>query len=77
MNGEEEPTDDLRYNGEGKKNCCINRENAEDSFEASDHNITKVRSKSRNTIAHSKTKAKPIKLIQTTYPQLRALNLRH
>ena len=32
MDGEDELPDDLRYNGEGKKNCCMNRENAEDSF---------------------------------------------
>ena len=35
IEGEDEPPDDLRYNGEGKKNCCINREHAEDSFEES------------------------------------------
>ena len=32
MDGEDETSDDLRYNGEGKKNCCINWEHAEDSF---------------------------------------------
>ena len=28
MDGEYEPPDDLSYNGEGKKNLCINREHA-------------------------------------------------
>ena len=51
MDGEDDPPDDLRYNGEGKENCCINWEHAEDSFEANDRNISKVRSKIRNTIA--------------------------
>ena len=51
MNGDDELPDDLRYNGEGKKNCCINQEHAEDSFEASNFNISKVRSESCNKIA--------------------------
>ena len=28
MDGEDEPPDDLRYNGEGKKNRCMNREHS-------------------------------------------------
>ena len=60
MYGEEEPYYDLRYNGEGKKNCCMNREHTEDSFEANNRNISKVRSESRNIIAQSKTQANPI-----------------
>ena len=55
MNREDDPPDDLRYNGEGKKNCCINLEHAEDIFEAINCNISKVRSKSCNKIAQSKT----------------------
>ena len=74
MDGEDEPPDDLRYNGEGKKNRCMNREHAEDSFEASNCNTGKVRSKSRNEIAQS---TKPINLSQTAHPQFRALDLRH
>ena len=50
MDGGNEKPDDLRYNGEGKKNRCINREHAEDSFEAINCNTRKVRSKTRNTI---------------------------
>ena len=53
--GEEGTTDDLRYNGEGKKNNSMDQKHAEESFEASNHNISKVRSKRRNTIAQSKT----------------------
>ena len=69
MDVEDEPPDDLRYNGEGKKNRCMNREHTEDSFEANNRNISKVRSKSRNTIAHLKRQAKPIYLIRTSHPQ--------
>ena len=69
MDGGNEKPDDLRYNGEGKKNRCINREHAEDSFEARNHNIVKVRSKRRNKIAQSTTKAKPIDLSQTAHSQ--------
>ena len=29
MDGEDVQPDDLRYNGEGKKNCCNTREHAE------------------------------------------------
>ena len=32
MDGEDEPPDELRYNREGKKNSCMNWEDAEDSF---------------------------------------------
>ena len=77
IDGEDTPPDNLRYNGEGKESRCINREQAEKKFEASNFNISKVRSKSCNTIARSKTQAKSIKLSRTTHPQLRALNLRH
>ena len=77
MYGEDDPSDDLRYNGEDKKNRCITWEHAEDIFEASNHNTSKIRSKIRNTIVQSTTKAKPINLSQTTHLQLRALNLRH
>ena len=69
MDGEDDPLYDLRYNREDKKNCCINREHAEEGFEAISCNISKVRSKSRNTIAQSKTQAKPIDLIQTAHPE--------
>ena len=55
MDGEDEPHDDLRYNGEGNKNRCMNREHAEDSFEANNRNISKIRSESCNTIVQSKT----------------------
>ena len=55
MDGEEEPPDELRYNGEGKKNCCINQEHAEESFEVRNHNISKVMSKTHNKIAKPKT----------------------
>ena len=54
MDGDNYPPDDLRYNGEGRENCCINREHAEESFESSNSNISKVRSESHNTIAQSK-----------------------
>ena len=70
--GEDEPPDDLRYNGEGKKNCCINREHAEDSFEASNHIISKVRSERCNIITQSKTQANPIDLSRTAHPQLQS-----
>ena len=69
MDGEDEPPDDLRYNGEGKKN-------RKDSFEANNSNIRKVRSKSRNKIAQSKTQAKPINLGRTAHPQFQGMNLR-
>ena len=68
MDGEDEPPDDLRYNGEGKKHCCINQEHAADSFEASNCNIRKVRSESLNTISQLTTQAKPINLSRTTHP---------
>ena len=77
MDGEDNPHDDFRYNGEGKKNWCMNREHAEDIFEAKNCNISKVRSESRNIIVQSKTQANPIYLIQTAHPQFRALNSRH
>ena len=32
MDGEDNPTDEIRYNGEGKKNRCMNREHAEGSL---------------------------------------------
>ena len=44
MDGEDKPTDDIRYNGEGKKNRCMNRKHAEDIFEASKWYISKARS---------------------------------
>ena len=69
MDGEDQPPDDLRYNGEGKKNCCFNQEHAEDKFEAINRNTSKVRSESRNTIAHSTTQAKPVDLSWTVHPQ--------
>ena len=77
MDGEEELPDDLSYDGECEKNCCMNRENAENTFEANNCNISKVRSEIRNTIIQSKTKTKAINLSQTTHPNFRALNLRH
>ena len=77
MDEEEEPPDELRYNGEGKKNRCMNWEHAEDSFEANNHNISKFKSESRNQIVQSKTQAKHIDLSRTAHPQFRALNLRH
>ena len=75
--GEDEPTDDLRYNGKGKTNSYMNWEHAEDSFEANNHNISTVRSKIRNTNEQSKTKAKTIDLNRTAHLQFQALNLRH
>ena len=77
MYGEDEPPDDLRYNGEGNKNCCMNREHAEDSFEAKNRKISKVRSESRNTIVQSTKQTKPIGLSSTAHPKFRELNLRH
>ena len=62
MDGEDDPPDDLRSNVEGKKNCCMNREHVEDSFEANNHNISKVRSESRNKIVQSKTKVQAYQL---------------
>ena len=55
MDGEDEPPDDISYNVEGKKNSCMNREHAEDTFEANNRNISKVRSKNRSRIVQSKT----------------------
>ena len=74
MDGGDNPPDDLRYNVEGKRNCCINQEHAEDNFEVSNRNTSKVIIKSRNTILQSTTQAKPIDLSQTAHLQLRALN---
>ena len=68
MDGEEKPPNDLRYNGEGNKNCCINREHAEYSFEASNHNTSKFRSKRIKKIYQSSTQAKPINLSRTAHP---------
>ena len=59
--------DDLRYNEESKKNCCITSEHVEDSFEARNCNTIKVRSKIRNTIAQLTTKGKPIDLSWTAH----------
>ena len=70
MYGEDETPDDLKYNGEGKNNRCITQEHAEDSFEASNRDISKVRSKSRNTISKLTTLAKPINLSRTAHPKL-------
>ena len=70
MDGEDETPDDLRWNGEGKKFFLINQEHVEDIFEASNHNIIKVRSESCNKIVHSKTKANPIDLCWTAHPKL-------
>ena len=77
MDGEDETPDCLRYNGEGKKNLCINWEHSEDSFEASNRKISKFRSKICTTIAQSTTQAKPIDLSWTANSQFRALSLRH
>ena len=55
----------------------MNKEHIEDSFEANNHNISKFRSESLNTIAQSKTQSKPINLSRTADTQFRALNLRH
>ena len=74
---EEDRPDGLRYNGEGNKNRCINREHAEESFEVSNRNVSKVRSEIRNKIGQSTTQANPIDLSRTAHPQFRALNLRH
>ena len=71
MDGEEKTPDDLRYNGEGNKNRCMNQEHAEDIFEANNCNIIKVKSEIRNTIVHLKTQAKPINLSPTAHPQFR------
>ena len=73
MDGEDQPPDELRYDGEGKKLFSMNREHVEDSFEANNHNISKVRSESRNKIVHSKTQSKPIDLSWTAHLQFRAL----
>ena len=77
MDEEEEPPDNLRYNGEGKKNCCIIREHAEDSFEASNCNTSRVITEIRIAIVQLTKQANPIDLSGTAHPQLRALNLRH
>ena len=77
MDGEDKQPDDLRYNGEGKKYFWTTQEHAEDSFEASNCNTSKGRSKIRNEIAQSTNLYNPINLSWTTHPQLRALNLRH
>ena len=69
MDGEDKPPYDLKYNVEGKKNSCINREHAEDSFEANNRNISEVRRKSHNTNVKSKTQAKPIDLSWTVHPK--------
>ena len=66
---EDQPPDELRYNGEGEQNCCMNQDHAEDSFEENRCNISKVKTEIRNTIAQSKTQAKPINLSQTAHPQ--------
>ena len=50
MDGEDKPPDDLRYNVEGNKNRSMTREHAEDSFEANNRNISKVKSESRSII---------------------------
>ena len=55
MDGEDEPPDDIRYNGEGKKSCCITREHAEDSFKVSSLNTSKFRDKTWNIIEQSTT----------------------
>ena len=44
MDGKDETYDNLRHNREGKKNRCMNREHAEDIFEANNCNISKFRS---------------------------------
>ena len=77
IDGEEELSYDLRYNGEGKINFCTTRWHAEDSFEASNHDTRKFIRKSRNTIYLSTTQAKPIDLSRTSHLQFQALNLRH
>ena len=77
MDGEDEPTYELMYDGKGKKNHCMNREHAEDSVEANNCSISKLRSESRNKTVQSKTQAKPIDLSRTAHPQLRSLSLRH
>ena len=77
MDGEDNPPYDLRYNGEFNKNSCMYLDHAEDSFEANNRNIIKVRSKSRNKIVQSKTQAKPIDLSRTAHPKSHVFNLRH
>ena len=77
MDGEYNPPDELRYNGYDNKNHCINREHAEEIFEASNRKISKVRIKRRNTSAQSNIQAKRINLSCTAHPQFRALNLKH
>ena len=67
MDWEDEPTDELRYNGEGNKNRCITWEHVEDIFEARNCNTSKVRSKIRNIIAQLNTQAKTTGLSQTTH----------
>ena len=48
IDGENDLPDDLRYNGEGNKNCFITREHAEDSFKQSI--ATLARSEAKATI---------------------------
>ena len=55
----------------------MNREHAEDSFEANNCNSSKVRIESHNTIVQPKTQAKSIDLSRTAHPQFITLNLRH
>ena len=74
VDGEEEPPDNFRYNGKGRKNRCMNREHVEDSFEANNHNISKVRSESRNKIVQSKQKSKPIDLSWTAHLHVRLVS---
>ena len=69
MNGEDEPSDDLMYNGEGKKNGCITRDHVEDSIEESNRNNSRFRSKIINTIMQSTTQDKTIDLSTTSHPQ--------
>ena len=77
MDEEDKPPDNLRYNGEGKKSYCTNREHAEDSCEAINHNTDKIRIKIRNEIVQSTKLAKPIKISRTAHPKSQALNLRN
>ena len=69
MDGEEEPHEYLRYIIEGKKNCCITQEHAEDSFEASNCYTSNIRSKIRNIIAQLTPQDNPIDFKNTSQPQ--------
>ena len=69
MYGKDMPPDDLSYNEEGNKKFSIIQEHAEDSFEAINQNISKVRSEIHNTIAQSTIQAKPINLRWTAHLQ--------